>query len=695
MNLDSFIVNLFFRSIDLGILVLIVVTYGIALILKEKNISRATFYFSFISIIAIIFDILAFLFSYWQNDGKVAAYFNLLYEMTLFFYIPGILNFILEFYAESPSMIRVLKSTRNILFAFILALIVVGFFNPSYIVSLNEPWLVTRDWNIGRGAYGFLVRIRDVFSLLLLISLTSVLVLRIFQKKSKIKNLVLVGALVVNFIFVIDAIYANLFGRFLIAHGVPYPRLFTGLMIFLLTSVLIDLWTFVKKAIAIDKTIEELKASQEKLVIMAYYDNLTGLPNRKNFFEKIEMLCLENERQPRVMGLLFIDFDLFRIANETLGHTGGDQLLKEVVFRIRQSLRSSDLLYRLGGDEFMLVLLNLNSASDAGLVAQKLIGLMAEPFEIDTIKIHLTISIGISVMPRDGRTANELYRKADEALSDAKRDRNTFRFYTTALNLEAIKKISIINSLRFAINKNLFTLYYQPMIDSSGKILNAEALIRLQDGNSVITPDIFIPVAENSGLIQPIGNWVFRQAVSDYQNILAEGFSLKFSINVSPRQLRDGGFVAFLDFLVNENRLSYDKFYLEITETVFLERDNYINSVLKDLFDRNVALVIDDFGTGFSNLSYIRDLPLQGIKIDRSFIQPLQDSHRAAQMVASIVKLAKSLEMSVVAEGVETEFQRGFVFEHGADLCQGFYFARPMPLKEFKEFLKNNLLKQE
>lgn len=691
MDPAAFFTETLTRSVYAGILAVVVLVYTLARLLRERSVSSATHYFAVVMLLALAMDLACFWVSFWQQDGSMAARFNLVYEMVLFFFLPGILLYAGEFLNDWARWNRVVRLVRWGLVGLTIAAIVAGWVQPDLVVRLQEPWLEGRPWNIGRGHYGPLARARDVVAILLILFLMLVLVLHGRTHRERKYPAILLVGLGINFLFVFDALHANLVGRYFFFPGVAYPRFATGLMFFMLASVGLDLLKFIEKAMAMDRTLEELRASQEKLVVMAYYDALTGLPNRKNFFEKIELLCLENERDPRVMAFLFLDFDLFRIVNETLGHEGGDRLLREAVFRIRQSLRSSDLLYRLGGDEFMLVLTGLNSASDAGLVAQKLLNVMEQPFEIDTMNIHITLSIGISVMPRDGRTANELYRKADEALTDAKRDRNTFRFYTSALNAEAVKKINIINSLRYAINNDLFQLYYQPLVDAAGQPRGAEALIRLDERHFSIGPEVFIPVAEHSGLIQPIGNWVLRQVVRDYVALAAEGLSVRLSVNLSPRQFRDSGFLSLLDGLVNEYRLGYEAFYLEITETVLLERDPVITNVLKNLFDRNVSLVIDDFGTGFSNLSYIRDLPLCAIKIDRSFIQPLQESRRTAQMVASIINMAKSLEMKVVAEGVETEFQRDFVLSRGADLCQGFLFARPMSLNDFKVYLRSRL----
>lgn len=687
MNTNAFSVEVGFRSVYLGILLVIVVIYLISRLLDKPKTIKSTFYFSLISLLVLSLDLACFFASFWHNDGRLAAYFNLAYEMALFLYIPVLLNYVGEFLDDTSPARRLLRNATLGALVVVLLAITAGLIHPPLIVQLEPPWLKSRLWNIGRGLYGPLTRIRDIVAFVSMVSLAVVALVQSRRAKDKRYHAILVGGILVNFVFVFDSIYANSSLSYFFFPSIPYPRFLSGMMIFLLVNVTLDLIRFIEKSIAMDHTLEQLKASQEKLVVLAYYDSLTGLPNRKSFFEKIEMLCLENLREPRVMALMFLDFDLFRIANETLGHAGGDGLIKEAVLRIRQSLRSSDLLFRLGGDEFMLILTGLNSATDAGLVAQKLIGLMEDPFEVEATTIHLSLSIGISVMPRDGKTANELYRKADEALTDAKRDRNTFRFYTSALNAEAVKKISIINTLRHAISNDHFELYYQPLVDAQGRAPSAEALIRLKNGASTIGPSVFIPVAEQSGLMQPIGNWVLRRVAQDYVELIQDGFAPKISVNLSPRQLREGNFLAYLDSLANEYRLGFDPFYLEITETVLLEKDNLINTTLKGLFDRGVALVIDDFGIGFSNLSYIRDLPLRAIKIDRSFIQPLNESQRTAQMVASIIHLAKALDMVVVAEGVEDEYQRDFVFANGADLCQGFYFSRPLPLNGLKTYL--------
>ncbi|MGZ5008434.1 MAG: putative bifunctional diguanylate cyclase/phosphodiesterase [Methylobacter sp.] len=422
--------------------------------------------------------------------------------------------------------------------------------------------------------------------------------------------------------------------------------------------------------------------SQEKIHRLAHYDSLTQLPNRVLINERIEQAIHFSYRENKNFALLFLDLDDFKSVNDSLGHHYGDALLRQVAQRLERSLREVDSAGRLGGDEFVIILSGAN-ADGAATAAQKITDTLKEPFDLDGQILSIRTSIGISIYPKDGLDSNTLTRHADIAMYHAKQGgRGHFSFFDVKMNTRLEHRLAMERELRLAIEEEQFLLYYQPQIDlDSERIIGVEALIRWRHPeHGMISPAEFIPISEDCGLINPIGEWVLRQACEDMKTWQAMGFApLKVSVNLSLRQLQEGTLFNKISNILAQSGIAGNQLELELTESVMMENHAVTLNFMTQCKDLGIHFSIDDFGTGYSSLSYLTKLPLlDKLKIDRSFIQELSKNNDANTIVSAIVNLAKSLRLKVIAEGVETEEQLAYLRNCGCDTVQGFYFSPPV-----------------
>jgi diguanylate cyclase (GGDEF)-like protein len=391
-----------------------------------------------------------------------------------------------------------------------------------------------------------------------------------------------------------------------------------------------------------------------------------------------------------------MDLDNFKNINDTLGHDAGDELLKQTATRILTLLRESDTAIRTGGDEFTVLIENLEETTDADVVARKLIDIFQQPFAVKGQEIYTTVSIGISIYPDDGASLDQLMQYADMAMYKAKDDgRNNYRFFSPEMCRFSEMQMAISNHLRYALAKNELSIFYQPKIDiSRGRITGAEALLRWHNHElGDISPDVFVPLAENIGLINELGTWVLEGACREamrWQGISSE--KLQVSVNVSPQQFRTGLLLEAVESALVLSGLPGDHLELEITESLLIQDSKKPLIILKNLHDRGVSLALDDFGTGYSSLSYLRCFPLQVLKIDRSFIHNLEEDQNSQTLVDAIIAMAHSLEMEIVAEGVENEKQLDFLRKRDVKLIQGYLFSPPVPAEKFRALLQDQSL---
>lgn len=453
--------------------------------------------------------------------------------------------------------------------------------------------------------------------------------------------------------------------------------------------------------LSFQKMAGSLEKSRLKIEHLAYHDSLTGLPNRFQAHEALRQMISLARRENAKMAVLFLDLDNFKRINDTLGHQVGDQLLKKMAARLSSVLReedfihrnNSDLLARLGGDEFVILLANIENSLDAARVSSRILSMMKEPFHLDDKEIYSSSSIGISLFPDDGTEVDDLIKRADAAMYQAKEQgRNNFQFYSASYNLAAFEHISLEGRLRRALRNSELELYYQPLVQTkTGKVVGLEALLRWNDPTEgLIAPDRFIPIAEDSGLILPIGEWVLREAgrqLSAWHTAHITDASV--SVNVSTIQLQRQNLEAIVTQVLRDNSLQPHHLELEITETALMKIKLEVIKSLDSMRQRGVTISLDDFGTGYSSLSVLQELPISKLKIDKSFVQDMLIEPKDAAIVSAVIFIAKSLGLHSTAEGVETPEQAARLAQEGCDQLQGYLLCRPLPVAEMTQFLKN------
>lgn len=433
-----------------------------------------------------------------------------------------------------------------------------------------------------------------------------------------------------------------------------------------------------------------LDASQAEKHVrhLAYHDILTGLPNRRTFVENLQRLTEREQAEDELIAVMFLDLDRFKMVNDTLGHDAGDLLLKEVTYRIQDCVRSSDMVSRLGGDEFTIILDRMKSIEVVARIAQKICEGLAQPFQIEGQQIYITTSIGISLFPNDTTNVNALIKYADTAMFQAKEMHNTFEFYKQGMEAVVAKRMELETEMRIALEREEFTLHYQPQVDTeSEEIVGMEALVRwIHPEKGMVSPADFIPLAEETGMIAPLGEWVLKQACTQLREWIDKGYPpLKLAVNISSRQFEDEMFVEKVESILQDTGVPSDSIELEITESAVMKNPESVIPVLEQLKTRGIHLAIDDFGTGHSSLNYLRRFPVDTLKIDRSFINEITEDKSDAVLVTGIIALAKSLHLRVVAEGVETKEQHQYLNDLDCDLLQGFFFFKPMPADVFEQ----------
>lgn len=437
--------------------------------------------------------------------------------------------------------------------------------------------------------------------------------------------------------------------------------------------------------------IAERKKFEETIRHMAYHDHLTGLPNRLLLTDRLNQVLARGRWHKRIAAVLYLDLDRFKDINDTLGHPMGDELLKAVAERLVKCLRGGDTVARQGGDEFTMLLQDVNRIDDVTVVIEKILSSFVLPFTISGHEIFLTTSIGISIYPDDGDIAETLLKNADIAMYQAKEEgRNKYRLFTPAMNEKLAKRLDLENRLRKAAEKEEFLLYYQPEVDiNTGEVIGIESLLRWQEPERGLTlPGEFIPFAEDSGLIVPIGEWVMRTACT--QNRVWQERGLKpvsIAVNLSMRQFRQKNFLDTVARILKETGLDPKYLDLELTESVLMDDVESVIDILNKLKAMGIRLTIDDFGTGYSSLEYLKRMPINMLKIAQSFIRNITSDPNDATIATTIIRMGHSLGIEVIAEGVETVEQLNLLRRMQCDKIQGYFASRPVPAGEVEEFL--------
>ena len=442
---------------------------------------------------------------------------------------------------------------------------------------------------------------------------------------------------------------------------------------------------------------EAAEGAAARMSFMAEHDFLTGLPNRSLLSARLGQSIALAQRHGKRVTLLYMDLDHFKHINDSLGHAVGDQLLQSVAKRLQTCIRLSDTVCRQGGDEFVVLLAEVESTGDAELAAEKMIEAMAEPHLIGSHRLHASLSIGISVYPDDGKDAETVLSNADIAMYYAKRSgRNKYQMFTPDMNVRAVARQTVQQSLHQALEQHGFVLHYQPKVNlESGVITGAEALIRMRQAeHPLLCPTQFVSIAEDCGLILPIGRWVLREACRQTQAWLEEGFSMaQIAVNVSFVEFHSKDFLAGLRSILDDTGLDPRHLELEVTESGLMHNTETTVAVLRGLKDLGVQIAIDDFGTGYSSLSYLQRFPIDTLKIDQSFVQDLdgESGESGEAIVSAVLAMCTSLKLRVVAEGIESAQQLAFLQTRQCAEGQGFYFSRPLPADEFASLLQTGM----
>jgi diguanylate cyclase (GGDEF)-like protein/PAS domain S-box-containing protein len=443
--------------------------------------------------------------------------------------------------------------------------------------------------------------------------------------------------------------------------------------------------------IVLARDITERKASEQRIINLAHYDSLTKLPNRALLADRMKVAINRAARQSTRLAVLFVDLDRFKPINDSLGHEVGDKLLKVVAERMQDAVRSVDTVSRVGGDEFVVLLSEIETSEAAARVAEKLINTLSQPFEIEEHELSVTASVGICIYPDNGTDANILLRNADASMYSAKEaGRNRYQFYSEDMTVRAIERLSLERDLRSAVERGELFLVYQPQIElATGRIIGAEVLMRWhQPQQGLISPLRFIPVAEDSGLILTIGEWALQESCRQARLWHNRGLlDICISVNVSVVQFRQTDFVHVIERALKDSGLPPERLELELTESVVMQAADPAVEKLRSLDALGVKVAIDDFGTGYSSLSYLRQFTVDRLKIDRSFVHDLPGNNDAEAIAAAIVAMGLSLGLRIIAEGIETEAQAEFLQRISCKEGQGYLYARPMAIDEFETWV--------
>jgi len=460
------------------------------------------------------------------------------------------------------------------------------------------------------------------------------------------------------------------------------------------------------------------RESEDKIRYLAYYDSLTRLPNRESFKEKLQVALDDAQKNATSGAVLFMDIDEFKRINDTLGHDVGDELLKQLSARLtslmRQTdaislgamhtpeeaanesikvrkLKESDIVTRLGGDEFTVLLTDVKDVNSTGVIANRILQRISQSFNLDGHEVFVTSSIGIAMFPEDGNDVDKLLKHADTAMYHAKEmGKNNFQFYMENMSSKIEHRLKLEGKLHQAIVKDELQLFYQPQIDSTtNEIVAAEALIRWNQSElGMILPDDFIPLAEETGQIFKIGEWVINEACRQNKKWQEAGYlPIRVAVNLSCMQFVQDGLAEFINKALDESGLEPCYLELEITESIMMRNIDQTISLIKKFTDMNIGVSVDDFGTGYSSLSYLKKFPLDSLKIDKSFVMDIPNDKDDMMITSAILSMAKSLNLQVIAEGVENQQQVDFLKQHKCDLMQGYYFSRPIPADAFESFL--------
>lgn len=579
--------------------------------------------------------------------------------------------------------------------AFVTVATAAAFILPDLFVSQSVPrpdWLVLAG-DFGRGQEGVLYAARDlVLGALFLFCVTMTVRELVKGKDAPYILPMFIGILFALFMAVDDIQFVHTKFHIGPFPSLQYSRFAVGVSVFIILSMSTIIRLYVDDALQRERAFAALERSRKELAYLAYHDPITGLRNRKSMIERLDEDIAVDERTNigGFLGVLILDCGGLKDLNDRLGHEVGDWLVSSIAERLKAFKRKSDFLYRIDADEFALLLSAIKNEEDCAIVAEKFIAEMRKPYATGTHTLYIAPRVGIAVYPKDGRCGPDLLRNAGTALVEAKSQNSEYHFYTDELHRKAVERMNLLSALRHALENEQFELHYQPQVNEKGIVVGTEALIRWTHPElGPIPPGRFIPLAEETGLIIPLGRWVVNRACAQARQWIAAGFDIPVSVNLSAEQLKDKRLVSAVENAVQSNRLSPHSLHIEITESSLMQNLEQNVPILKAINEIGCDFSIDDFGTGYSSLSYLKRLPIRTIKIDRSFIIGLPGDEQDCALVRAILTMAEGLDLQVVAEGADSKEQVEFL--HGANcrIIQGFYYSKPLCFEAFLDFTRS------
>ena len=494
------------------------------------------------------------------------------------------------------------------------------------------------------------------------------------------------GYIILTLGSLLDAVFIALYVDSGIMMPGFYPGLLTGLLLFHVSVTLSLSQSYRARELESETSVHAMEESKKELMRMAYWDEMTGRPNRKSFLLHLNHHLIETLSLGKTKAVFIIDLDNFRDVNDTFGYSFGDLVIKDVGDKIEDRFGVRDRLYRLYGNQFAILWDDVRDRGHALDLARIILEDLTSLVHIDDSNLYMGVSLGAVILPDDGDDVNEVFRRCETALAEAKKDRNTFFFYNSELESRTQRKMSMVISLREALKKELFNVVYQPIVNGSGVLTEMEALIRCSHPSlKDVSPEIFISVAEASGLIIPITWWMMSRVARDTRIFSQRVSNIRININMSPKILKSRDLIDRLMELDKIHPINGTLIGFEITEGAIIENVDQVLKNLRSLRERGFHIALDDFGTGYSSLSYIKNLPLDTIKIDKRFISGISRDSRDEALINSIISIAQNLNMELVAEGVEMPNQLAYLNERGCQLFQGFLFSRPVPIEDIIE----------
>lgn len=644
---------------------------------------------SLISFLFIVMEVLVLYLGSIKGSFRIAAELNRIEQYSLLGYMIAIPYFLRHHLmaSSSPSVV-VLRMNRILFRAGILLCVlggIVAFGFPDFFVSVTErhPNAAIYARFLGRGATGPLFPFPDYLFFIYALYMTVTLLFEIIKLRGRGYLFPLFFGIIFTIYCGVDDLIFNLSGSYIDPFpDIQFSRFIIGLTIFQIGATFSLTRWFLEHVALAEKRKKDLEKKQKDLTFLAYRDFLTGWLNRKSFYLHLEHLVTGLRLGSGTpVALILIDLDHFKAFNNSFGHVNGDLLLKQTGERFKECLGEGDLLFRVSGDEYGIISEALSSGGDITPLVKKLAGVFSEPFQIQDVPIYMSSSIGITFLTEDGMRVSELVSNAETALREAKKARNTFRYFTEEMQAAAERKRTILHGIRAGIADGQFYLNYQPIINSDGSVVGAEALLRWNHPElGRVSPEEFIPQAEASGYIHLLGDWVLEKAFKDLKLFDESYPGFQMNINLSVKQFHRKEIIPAITSLLDRYEVNPAQIGFEITESALMEDFDETLPLLEALTEMGFELSIDDFGTGYSSLSYLKVLPVHIVKIDKSFIAGIPENETDKALVSSIITLAKNLGFEVLAEGVEREAQARYLETLGCDFCQGYLFGEPMAI---------------